>query len=97
VLKRSLARLDQMTGETRICTLADGGTLQVSIAEIEIDTPFQRVTIDLIGPLQPTTDRGNRYILIIVDYATRYPDAVALRGIETERVAEALVDVYSRV
>ncbi|XP_033761966.1 uncharacterized protein K02A2.6-like [Pecten maximus] len=62
-----------------------------------IDIPFQRVAIDIIGPLQPATDRGNRYILTIVDYATRYPEAIALRGIETERVAEALVDVYSRV
>ncbi|XP_060064463.1 uncharacterized protein K02A2.6-like [Ylistrum balloti] len=62
-----------------------------------IDVPFQRVAIDIVGTLQPPTDRGNRYILTIVDYATRYPEAVALRGIETERVAEALVDVYSRV
>ncbi|XP_060071934.1 uncharacterized protein LOC132551808 [Ylistrum balloti] len=38
-----------------------------------------------------------RYILTIVDYATRYPEAIPLKGIETERVAEALVDVYSRV
>ncbi|XP_033739239.1 uncharacterized protein LOC117326590 [Pecten maximus] len=62
-----------------------------------IDAPFQRVAIDIVGPLQPATDRGNRFILTIVDYATRYPEAVALKGIETERVAEALVDVYSRV
>lgn len=53
--------------------------------------------MDLVGPLQPPTDRGNRYILTVVDYATRYPEAVALRGIETERVAEALVDIFSRV
>ncbi|XP_069140935.1 uncharacterized protein [Argopecten irradians] len=50
-----------------------------------IDVPFQRVAIDLVGPLQPATDRGNRYILTLVDYATRYPEAVALRGIEAER------------
>ncbi|XP_069140237.1 uncharacterized protein [Argopecten irradians] len=62
-----------------------------------IDTPFKRVAVDLIGPIQPATDRGNRYILTVVDYATRYPEAVALRGIETERVAEALVDIFSRV
>ncbi|XP_033752174.1 uncharacterized protein LOC117335982 [Pecten maximus] len=62
-----------------------------------IDTPFKRIAVDLVGPLQPATDRGNRYILTVVDYATRYPEAVALRGIETERVAEALVDIFSRV
>jgi transposase InsO family protein len=62
-----------------------------------IDVPFQRVAVDIIGPIQPHTDRGNRYILTIVDYATRYPDAIALPSIETERVAEALVEVYTRV
>ncbi|XP_033733848.1 uncharacterized protein LOC117322984 [Pecten maximus] len=62
-----------------------------------IDTPFKRVAVDLIGPIQPATYRGNRYILTVVDYATRYPEAVALRGIETEQVAEALVDIFSRV
>ena len=43
------------------------------------------------------TERGNRYILTMVDYATRYPEAIALPSIETERVAEALLDIFSRV
>jgi transposase InsO family protein len=59
--------------------------------------PFQRIAVDIVGPLQPVTDRGNRYILTIIDYATRYPEAIALQGIEAERVAEALVEVFSRV
>ena len=33
----------------------------------------------------------------MIDYATRYPEAVALPSIETERVAEALVEIFSRV
>ena len=33
----------------------------------------------------------------MIDYATRYPEAVALPSIETERVAEALVEMFSRV
>ncbi|XP_069110014.1 uncharacterized protein [Argopecten irradians] len=62
-----------------------------------IDTPFKRIAVDLIGPLDPATDRGNRFILTVVDYATRYPEAVDLKSIDTERVAEALVDIFSRV
>jgi hypothetical protein len=60
-----------------------------------ISEPFQRIAVDLVGPLQPITVKGNRYILTIIDYATRYPEAVALLGIESERVAEALVDIFS--
>ena len=62
-----------------------------------IDTCFRRIAVDLIGPLTPLTERGNRYILTIVDLATRYPEAVALPSIEAERVAEALMVVFSRL
>ena len=62
-----------------------------------IDEPFRRVAMDIIGPIVPATSRGNRFILTVVDYATRYPEAVALRRIDTQTVAEALVDIYSRV
>ncbi|XP_052710767.1 uncharacterized protein LOC128185133 [Crassostrea angulata] len=62
-----------------------------------ISEPFHRVAADIVGPLDPRTTKGNKYILTIIDFATRYPEAVALSGKETERVAEALVDVFSHV
>ena len=62
-----------------------------------IDEPFKRIAVDLIGPVAPVSENGNRYILTVVDFATRYPEAVALPKIETERVAEALLDTFSRV
>nr|XP_022327762.1 uncharacterized protein LOC111127056 [Crassostrea virginica] len=33
----------------------------------------------------------------MVDYSTRFPEAVALKGIETERVAEALFEFFTRL
>ena len=75
-----------------------GGVTKVPLGEMPIiDSPFQQVAIDLIGPINPTSDRGNRYILTLVDYGTRYPEAVALPKIETERVAEALLEMFCRV
>ena len=62
-----------------------------------IDMPFKRMAIDLIGSTSPPSETGNRYILILVDYATRYPKAVPLNSIDTETVAEALVDIFSRL
>lgn len=56
-----------------------------------IDMPFKPVAIDLVGPMSPPSEDGHRYILILVDYATRYPEAVPLKNIDTETVAEALV------
>ena len=61
-----------------------------------ISTPFTRVSIDLIGP-SSVSGRGHRWVLTLVDWATRYPEAIALNGIETKEVAEALVSIFSRV
>lgn len=58
---------------------------------------FKRVAIDIVGPIEPRSEDDNTYILTLVDYATRYPEAVALPSIETERAAEGLLDIYSRV
>jgi len=62
-----------------------------------IDIPFQRVAVDLIGPFSPASSQGNRFVLTLVDYATRYPEAIPLKNAETETVAEALVNIFSRV
>ena len=61
-----------------------------------ISTPFTRVSIDLIGPLS-VSGCGHRWVLTLVDWTTRYPEAIALKGIETKEVAEALVSIFSRV
>ena len=62
-----------------------------------IDTPFKRIGMDLVGPISPPTSKGHRYILTVVDYTTRYPEAAALKNIKTTTVAEALVSIFSRV
>lgn len=61
-----------------------------------IETPFKRVAIDLVGPMEPRSSKGNRYILTLIDYATRYAEAVALPSIETVCVSEALLEIFCR-
>ncbi len=61
-----------------------------------MQVPFERIGMDLIGPLERSA-RGNRFALVLVDYATRYPEAVALRNISAKSVAEALFSMISRV
>lgn len=57
--------------------------------------PFQRIAMDIVGPL-PRTRRGNEYILVISDYATRYPEAIPLRRFTALTVAEELITVFAR-
>ena len=57
--------------------------------------PFQRIAMDIVGPL-PKTRRGNEYILVVTDYATRYPEAIPLRKFTTSTVAEELIGLFAR-
>ena len=61
-----------------------------------IAVPFDRVAMDFIGPL-PRTPRGARYLLVIMDYATRYPEAVPLRTLQSSGVARALMRFFAHV
>ena len=58
--------------------------------------PFLRIAKDVVGPL-PRSRMGNKYILVVCDYATRFPEALALKSIDAEHVAEALMSLFSRV
>ena len=61
-----------------------------------MDEPFRRIAMDIVGPL-PRSSSGKKYILVICDYATRYPEAVALRTIDANAVAEELLPFFARV
>ena len=93
-------------GMTRFCkscyicqrTVQKGRVAKVPLGQLPlIDTPFKRVAVDIVGPIEPRSNNRSRYILTMMDYATRYPEAIALPSIKTERVAEALVEMFSRV
>ena len=62
-----------------------------------ISEPFSRVAVDLIGPISPPSERGHKYILTLIDLATRYPEAIPLRNIDSVTVAESLVEIFCRV
>ena len=61
-----------------------------------ISQPFYKISMDIVGPLAKTK-RGNRFILTIVDDATRYPEAFALKSCDAVNVANALIELFRRV
>ena len=54
-----------------------------------IETPFERIGLDIVGPL-PKSSRGHQYILVILDYATRYAEAIPLRKATSRQIAKEL-------
>lgn len=61
-----------------------------------ITTPFKRIAMDIVGPLEKSA-AGYQYILVICDYATRFPEAFPLRSVTTPKLISALVQLFSRV
>jgi len=58
-------------------TVAKGRVLNVPLGKMPlIDTLFDKVAVDLVGPIFSPTERGNRYILTMMDYAARYTEAI---------------------
>ncbi len=55
--------------------------------------PMERVGVDILGPL-PVTERGNRYLLVAVDYFTKWPEAIPIVNQEATTIAEALVSNF---
>ncbi|GFO41870.1 gypsy retrotransposon integrase-like protein 1 [Plakobranchus ocellatus] len=51
-----------------------------------VETPFQRVIIDIVGPL-PVSQNRYEYILTLVDLSTRWAEGVPLRHISAKDVA----------
>ncbi|XP_041483470.1 uncharacterized protein LOC121430260 [Lytechinus variegatus] len=79
-------------------TFPKGRVQKVPLGDMPIiDTPFKRVAVDIVGPIEPRTSRGNKYILTLVDFATRYPEAIAMKNIEAVTIVDALVDIFSRI
>ena len=61
-----------------------------------IRTPFDRIAMDIFGPLRRTRS-GNKYVLVIMDYATKWPEAFPLCNITSETIIECLIEVTSRL
>ena len=78
------------------CQLHGGPRTKVLLIPLSVvGEPFKRIAMDIVGPL-PRTSRGNHFVLVLSDYATRYPEALPMRTITAVRVAEALVEIFTR-
>ena len=54
---------------------------------------MQRVALDVVGPL-PKSRRGNRFILVVSDYFTRWPEAYAIVDHVATTVAQTLIEEW---
>lgn len=48
---------------------------------------MERLAVDILGEL-PETEQGNRYILVIADYFTKWTECFPMRNMETTTIAK---------
>ncbi len=61
-----------------------------------IDVQYKRLGIDIVGPLE-RSKTGYKYMLVISDYATRFPEVFMSKNIKTKSTAFCLIQFFSRV
>jgi hypothetical protein len=61
-------------------------------------TLFGRYHLDFLGPLQPSEPDGYRYVAVVVEAFSSWPEAIPLKTKDAREVAKALVtQVFSRL
>ena len=73
------------------CQRRGSQTRREPLTPLKIEGPFCRVGIDIKGPL-PRTEKGNRYIIVAMDYFTKWPEARAVDNIRAETVAKFIYE-----
>ena len=58
---------------------------------IPVHSPFYQIGIDFVGPL-PITSDGNRYIIVAMDYLTKWPEAQATPAATAEITAKFIYE-----
>ena len=66
------------------------------LSQTKASVPMEAIAMDLIGPFDPPTDRGNKYILVISDVFTKFVEAYALPNKEALTCAKYVVDFCLR-
>ena len=63
--------------------------------QYNVGSPFERIAVDIAGPF-PVTEDGNKYIMVVSDYFSKWPEAYAIRNQEATTVATTLIDNWGR-
>ena len=68
----------------------------LTITAPSISQPFDKVAIDIVGPL-PMTKKKNRFGLTYIDLGFRYPETVPLQTVTARDIATALMSIMTRL
>ena len=88
--------IQKFINDCEVCKLLKGKpTSPIKIMSAPIaNRPFQCVSMDFVGPL-PTTDKNNKYILVVIDLFSRFTRLFATSDKSSETVIDCLTCVFN--
>ncbi|XP_076065010.1 uncharacterized protein LOC143039042 [Oratosquilla oratoria] len=69
---------------------------QPKLQHVVASSPWQHLSLDFLGPVNPSSRQGNCYILTILDYFSKYAQAVPLNSKDAYTAASALHKVFMK-
>eukprot|EP00731_Ephydatia_muelleri_P016252 Em0009g676a len=97
--KGILSDVKSMIAACDICQKSSEKPLssQPELHPVPIHSPWYHMGIDFIGPITPASSSGNRFILTLSDYYTKWVDAVPLPSKHATGVAASLLKIFMRM
>ena len=78
----------------RVCSLVKPKYVNPHLKPYLLDSPMQLVATDYIGPLP--TSHGYRYLLVIIDAFSRFPEVYPVRDMGTSTLIDCFREYFSR-
>ena len=88
----------QFCKSCKVCQITSGRRTFDKVPMIDIPVikqPFERIAMDVIGPLEKPK-AGHRFNLVIIDNSTCYHKAIPFRTVTARNIADELVKYVSR-
>ena len=62
--------------------------VRAHVTPMPISSPFERISTDILGPLPVCSDTKNKYVLVFVDYFTKYAEMIPIKNIDARTIAD---------
>ncbi|GBM57276.1 Transposon Ty3-I Gag-Pol polyprotein [Araneus ventricosus] len=92
---RLRADVEKWCRECHACGVRKGPKTRTKgcLQRYNVGASFERMALDILGPF-PVTTKGSRYVLVLMDYFTKWPEAIPIPDQEASTVAEELVQSW---
>jgi hypothetical protein len=93
MMKRQIRELVRSCKVCQLCKSPPHGT-KAPLQSMPVGRRNQRIHVDVIGPINPPSRRGNKYILVLQDAFTKWPEAWPLKNQKATTCAKIIVNEY---